>query len=458
MRIVVCIRQAQTGEMSPFDASAYEAALRVPGAEVILLSMGIPKTAEYLRSLSRLGADAAVLLTDPRFAGADTLATAYTLSLAVRRLAPELVFCGRKTLEGDTGQTPLMLAELCGMDCVQQVLSLSLTDAGAVCRTREADAVRLRLPSVCVWERSAELRLPRLGSIPREVQLLTADELGADPALCGLSGSPTRVLQMRENEGGRRKCTFLPPSRFRDTVKAAADRRTEAERLIPCPRRLRHILICSEAVRPAAETVAERITAITPTEVGAVTDAVKAAQPDAVLWDCSPAQRRMAAAVAARMRLGLCADCTALKTDGAELYMIRPARSGSVLAEIRSLTRPAMATVRTADDKVRELMLTVGYGAKDCLPKLTALAAELNAEQGATRKIVDKGLAPYERQIGLTGKTVAPKVYLAVGVSGAVQHLVGMQRAGTVIAVNPDRDAPIFDYADYGFLCKAEDL
>ena len=65
---------------------------------------------------------------------------------------------------------------------------------------------------------------------------------------------------------------------------------------------------------------------------------------------------------------------------------------------------------------------------------------------------------PYDKQIGLTGKTVSPPVYIAIGVSGAVHHIVGMQRAGTVIAINPDRDAPIFEYADYGIIANFEDI
>ena len=69
-----------------------------------------------------------------------------------------------------------------------------------------------------------------------------------------------------------------------------------------------------------------------------------------------------------------------------------------------------------------------------------------------TRKMVDNDFLPYTMQVGLTGKTVSPPVYIALGVSGAVHHIAGMQKAGTVIAVNTDKDAPIFEYADYGIV------
>ena len=75
-----------------------------------------------------------------------------------------------------------------------------------------------------------------------------------------------------------------------------------------------------------------------------------------------------------------------------------------------------------------------------------------------TRKAVDNNILPYNMQVGLTGKTVSPPVYIAVGVSGAVHHIVGMQQSGTVIAINPDKQAPIFDYADYGILGIAEEV
>lgn len=82
------------------------------------------------------------------------------------------------------------------------------------------------------------------------------------------------------------------------------------------------------------------------------------------------------------------------------------------------------------------------------------LVEKYDAELGATRKAVDNDILPYEYQIGLTGKTVSPSVYIAVGVSGAVHHIVGMQKSGTVIAINSDKSAPIFDYADYGIICS----
>ena len=77
---------------------------------------------------------------------------------------------------------------------------------------------------------------------------------------------------------------------------------------------------------------------------------------------------------------------------------------------------------------------------------------KFGAELVTTRKMVDNDILPYSMQVGLTGKTVSPPLYITIGVSGAVHHIVGMQRSGTIIAINSDKNAPIFDYADYGIV------
>ena len=122
MKIVVCIRQGLDGEINPFDAAAYEEALRIEGAEITLLSMGAPSVGDFLIRISRLGANRIILLSDKAFAGADTLATAYTLSLAIKKLSPDYVFCGRQTLIGDTAQTPPMLGEILGCGIISNVM------------------------------------------------------------------------------------------------------------------------------------------------------------------------------------------------------------------------------------------------------------------------------------------------------------------------------------------------
>jgi len=115
---------------------------------------------------------------------------------------------------------------------------------------------------------------------------------------------------------------------------------------------------------------------------------------------------------------------------------------------------PFRASEQTVDLASAPLIVSVGRGIKerDNIPVVEELAQALGAELGASRPICDNGWLPMERQVGSSGQTVSPKLYLAIGISGAIQHLVGMKGSKTVIAINKDENAPIFDVADYGIV------
>jgi electron transfer flavoprotein alpha subunit len=122
-------------------------------------------------------------------------------------------------------------------------------------------------------------------------------------------------------------------------------------------------------------------------------------------------------------------------------------------AQIRSRPEPPFRTSeQTVDLASAPLIVSVGRGIKEKenIPIVEELARELRAELGASRPICDSGWLPMARQVGSSGQTVAPKLYLAIGISGAIQHLVGMKGSKTVIAINKDENAPIFEVADYG--------
>jgi electron transfer flavoprotein alpha subunit len=115
---------------------------------------------------------------------------------------------------------------------------------------------------------------------------------------------------------------------------------------------------------------------------------------------------------------------------------------------------PFRESARAVDLTAADIIVSVGRGIKEKenIPVVEALAQALGAELAASRPICDAGWLPMERQVGSSGQTVAPKVYVAVGISGAIQHLVGMKGAKTIVAINKDRDAPIFEVADYGIV------
>ena len=115
---------------------------------------------------------------------------------------------------------------------------------------------------------------------------------------------------------------------------------------------------------------------------------------------------------------------------------------------------PFRESARAVDLTSAEIIVSVGRGIKekDNIPIVEELAKALGAELAASRPICDNGWLPMERQVGSSGQTVAPKMYLAVGISGAIQHLVGMKGAKTIVAINKDANAPIFEVADYGIV------
>lgn len=260
----------------------------------------------------------------------------------------------------------------------------------------------------------------------------------------------------------------------------------------------------AEAIQRGADDVylcplPEALAYLARAQARVLTRLVEEHRPAVVLAAATTMGRTVMPLVSARLGTGLTADCTELDIDPQDglLLQTRPAIGGNVLATIKTPnTRPQMATVRPrsarpADPDLRrrgrvqtieygpdlfevpeqflgrlqdttqevsvqdaEIVVAGGKGLKsrENFRLVEELAEVLGAAVGATRDVVDLGWVTYSHQIGLSGKTVSPKLYVAVGLSGSVQHLAGMQSSQTIVAVNKDREAQIFKVADFGII------
>jgi len=203
------IREGVESIVNPLDLYAIEVAIRLReahGGEVVAISMGPPAAAKALREAIAMGVDSAVLLSDKAFAGSDTWATSFVLAAAVRRLAPyDLIVCGERATDGDTGQVGPGLAGFLDLPILTYVSSMDAV-AGGVCRAHRLvedgyEVLEMDLPGVItVLKEAASPRLPTLRGKQRarkaEIPVWGAAELGLSADQVGLSGSPTRVVRI----------------------------------------------------------------------------------------------------------------------------------------------------------------------------------------------------------------------------------------------------------------------
>ena len=229
----------------------------------------------------------------------------------------------------------------------------------------------------------------------------------------------------------------------------------------------------------------------------ALSHVISSAKPDLVLFPHTYQVRDFAPKLAAMLGKGMIADCVGYRDEGGKLIFVRQMfqgktaadvtfqgatpwfasfQAGAFRADLVAAHPSGKAPVNSASVDLRPeqirtkpldlfkeaksavdltqapLIVAIGRGIKapENIPQAEALAKALGAEIAASRPICDEGWLPMERQIGSSGQTVAPKLYLALGISGAIQHLVGMKGARTIVAINKDQNAPIFEIADYG--------
>jgi electron transfer flavoprotein alpha subunit len=567
-------RQGVVLEMNPYCRRAVAKGTELAeasGGSCTVFTLGPDSAEEVLREAVAWGADEGVHLCDPAFAGSDTLATARALAAALEREGPfDLVFAGRNTIDGDTGQVGPEVAELCDLPFAGGVRRLALEGRTLRLHLEQDDGsedVELELPAVltaaerlcppCKVDEEARRAVPA-----DRLRRVAAADLGPGP--WGAEGSPTTVgavRVLRHDRAGRvlrgdlraqvgQAVDLLvargaldagePPPSVVPTLDAATggaphgaaahaggagptvavvleDGRPQVCReLLGAARRVAGALggevrAWSPGEPAAGEGLADEVVVLVPDGGGdlaaedvarAVAEWAAESTPWLVLAPSTAFGREVAGRAAAALGAGLVGDAISLDVVDGELVAAKPAFAGALVADIGCSSAVRLVTVRPGmlpldgppplppaaagatrrrrhvvkprrrvrtvarrrDDDVEVLArapVVIGVGAgvsPEEYPSLSPLAAILRAELAATRKVTDKGWAPRSRQVGVTGRSISPRLYVAVGLSGKFNHMVGVRSAGTVLAINPDEAAPVFGHADIGIVGDWHDV
>jgi electron transfer flavoprotein alpha subunit len=539
--------------LNPFDgaAVAHAVALRERnGGEVIAMTMGPPQAEAALRTCLALGADRCIHLSDRPFALADTIGTSRTLAFALEKEGGiDLVLTGRKTTDSETWQVPPETAAFLGWPHLTSVVETAVED-GTIRATRETDdgfeTYELRGPAVLSLAYARESDAESDGPIDVWTASDLVDDLQEDDKRFGQTGSPTRVLAVRDVTPERAGEVLDGPEEAAERIRALLAERALEPSVWEKPPRLgdrpgksydcwtlveldsgrptRHSLELlgkgrelagklggdnvalivgadlDAAAEEAARYGADRVVAAEHSALdafhpelyaAAVREVVRQRRPHVLLIPATANGRDTGPRVAGDLRLGMTGDCVGLGIDRAgRLIQTKPAYGGNIVSVIMGATTPQLATVRArmfepleprdvepaierfdhdVSDPGVTLLARESAPARelDAADVVVCLGPELSAEEvaearslaesrgaavGATREVCGRGDLLGNRQIGLYGRPVAPRLLVALGVPGDFEHTTGYVKATVIAAINADGSAPMLQAGDVGLV------
>jgi len=570
-------REGAPVEINPYDVIALSLAANLRqsfGFSFDVYTMGPPQANTALIQALAMGAENAIHLNDPHFAGSDTLATSRALSEALLSSDYDLILCGLNSVDAETGQVGPETAAMMGIPHITSVRSLQIDDK--TIRAEQItdygyDIVQCDMPVlITVTEGVADEQYPsrsaRNEASEKPIKVVTASDLHSDVSKFGVSGSPTWVNDVYPVELNRDKYVIesqSPRIMVDRLIGYLNDRRLSTEGQLGSIgdglNRGEHrdrgevgsivvvAEIVNETIKPVTFELLGRATELadelgTNVEVLAIGKGIDkfishlgafgadvvivsdntaleyfhvslyadvlrkviiSRSPFAVLLGATSMGRDLASYVSALLELGLTGDCIGLNIDPlGRLEQLKPAFGGNIVAPILSKTKPNMATVRPGTFKpckpdfgihpkveyfaydsllsspievVRRIMdvspefsnlesssivvgVGKGIGGTDQLGIIREFSSSIGAAIGATRDVTEEGWLPRQCQIGLSGRSISPNLYYAVGIRGAFNHTVGIINAGTVVAINNDPRAPIFNSADIGIVGDFRDI
>jgi electron transfer flavoprotein alpha subunit len=521
-------------EMNPYCRRAVSKGVEL-GSSVTVITLGPPSADDVLREaiawgLARDVDIEGVLITDPAFAGSDTIATARVLAAALEHEGPfDLILLGRNSVDADTGQVGPQIAELLDLPFLTGVRYLSIEGDCVHARCEHDDGwmqAEVALPAVLSCAERlcdpAKVDPPERAHVPSErIRTVTAQTIAAAESKTVVGDvkviASARAMEMwpdapLDEQVAKavallRTRNALDPSEHQDTETVSGAGASLA--VVLCephrPRVTHELLGAAQQLTGNVRAITlenQELTAWGADEIIHLTgdnveeDVARAAielvaNASIVLVPSTAWGREVASRLAARLDAGLVGDAVDLEIADDRLVAWKPAFGGQLVAAITCASPVQIATVRpgvlphrqpraaratkagettlpaasrvqvlarTRDDDLdvlaeADVVIGVGQGvAPDEYEALEPLRHALHAELGATRKVTDHGWLPRSRQIGITGRAIAPRLFISIGASGTFNHAIGVRAAGTVLAINPDPDAPIFTHADVGIV------